>query len=129
MNQVALESNGIGPSLTVNDLPRSIAFYTEAFGFTIIQRNEDEGVLRFVMLQAGRATLGLGQDDWAKGRNRQKGIGVRFWVQTDQDLNVLAARATRAGVRLDSEVGPLPWGPLAFSFTDPDGFLFTICGA
>jgi uncharacterized glyoxalase superfamily protein PhnB len=77
-------------------------------------------------MQAGSCHLGLGHDDFAKGRNRVKGVGLRFFITTSQDLNALAARARAAGARLDGDPAPLPWGPLAFSFTDPDGFNFTI---
>ena len=69
---------------------------------------------------------GFGQDDFAKGRDRVKGVGMRFYLETDQDLKALVQQAKQAGVTLDSELGPLPWGPLGFSFTDPDGFKLTI---
>ena len=51
----------------------------------------DGGVLRGVMLKAGACDLGLSQDDWAKGRDRKKGEGMRIWCQTAQDIDALAA--------------------------------------
>jgi uncharacterized glyoxalase superfamily protein PhnB len=113
--------------LTVNDLERSVRFYTDGLGFTVMQRVEHEGQVRFVMLKAGDGELGVGQDDFAKGRDRKKGQGVRFWIATPQDLQPLADQAKAAGITLDSDVAPLPWGPLGFSVTDPDGFMWTIC--
>jgi uncharacterized glyoxalase superfamily protein PhnB len=82
--------------------------------------------LLFVMLRAGAAYLGLGRDDFAKGKDRVKGVGMRFWLSTRQDVNGIADRAKAAGITLDSEPEPLPWGPLAFTLTDPDGFKLTI---
>ena len=127
MSGISLESKGVWPALTVNDIKKSIAFYVDGLGFTIVDRMENEdGGLRFVMLKAGEAQVGLGQDDWAKGKDRQKGVGLRFWAGTTQDIHALAARAKAAGIKLDHEVEALPWGPLAFAVTDPDGFALTI---
>ena len=64
------------PSFTVNDLQKSISFF-EGLGFAVDERWEDGGVLLGVMLRAGEARIGLSQDDWKKGRDRQKGGGSR----------------------------------------------------
>jgi uncharacterized glyoxalase superfamily protein PhnB len=122
----ALQASGISPTFTVNDLRKSIQFYTEGLGFEIERQSERDGQLSYVSLRAGGARLGLGQDDFAKGRDRKKGVGLRLWIGTRQDLHALAERARRAGITLDSDPQPLPWGPLAFAVTDPDGFLITI---
>ena len=116
----------IGPSLTVNDVQKSLAFYTDGFGFEIERKHEVEGRLQFAMLKAGEARIGIGQDDFAKGRDRKKGVGLRIWLRTTQDLHALAERAKQAGITLDSDVHTTPWGTVAFTFTDPDGFAFTI---
>lgn len=79
-----------------------------------------------VMLQSGPTSVMLGQDDFAKGRDRVKGVGVRLYIQTDADVNALAARAKAAGLKLDSEPGDLGWGPIGFTLTDPDGYKLTI---
>lgn len=126
MSTTNLQSQGIAPGLTVNDLEQSLRFYTEGLGFSIEEKTEVEGQVRFVMLKAGAGQLGLGQDDFAKGRDRAKGVGMRLWISTTQDLHALAAKAKAAGVTLDSDVTPMPWGPLAFAVTDPDGFKITI---
>lgn len=126
MSQVSLNANAFYPNLTATDLQRSIRFYTEGFGFEIKDRHERDGVLRYVTMTAGDATIGIGQDDFAKGRDRTKGVALRFWMETGQDITALAARAKAAGIKLDDEPAPLPWGPMAFAFADPDGFKFTI---
>ena len=125
----ALNAKSMFPSLTASDLSRSLHFYVDGLGFEIADRSETDGVLRFAMLKAGNTMLGIGQDDFAKGRDRSKGVGVRFWLQTEQDLVALADRAKAAGLKLDADPAPLPWGPMAFALADPDGFLITICAA
>lgn len=126
MSGAALSAATVFPSLTANDLAASIKFYVDGLGFEIADKSEVDGVLRFVMLKAGSIQIGVGQDDFAKGRDRKKGVGIRFWINTTQDLTALAARAKAAGITLDGDVAALPWGPMAFQFTDPDGFMFTV---
>lgn len=121
-----LRARALSPGFTVNDLERSLRFYTDGLGFIIDKRYENEGRLNGVMLKAGACQLGLFQDDFAKGRDRVKGVGMRLWISTVQDIGQLAARAKAAGITLDREPEPLPWGPLAFAVTDPDGFKLTI---
>ena len=123
--QDALQISAIVPSVTVDDLPKSIAFY-EALGFTVDQRWEDNGALLGAMLRAGKNQLGLNQDDWKKGRDRTKGIGMRLFMSTPQDVDEIARRARAAGLRLDSEPYDTEWKTRAFEVTDPSGFLLTI---
>lgn len=113
-------------ALTVNDLKRSMQFYTEGLGFTVDERMETDGTLQGVMLNAGGAMLGISQDDFAKGRNRVKGVGMSLYLETPQDIAVLARRAKEAGITLDNEPAKLPWGPMGFRVTDPDGFKITL---
>jgi uncharacterized glyoxalase superfamily protein PhnB len=95
-------------------------------GFAVTDRMEEDGELQGVMLEAGKASLGISQDDFSKGRDRVKGVGMRLYIETDQDLEAMAEQAKSAGITLDSGPAPLPWGTLAFTVTDPDGFKLTI---
>ena len=126
MSAAPLKALSLSPSITASDLKTSMHFYIDGLGFEIIDKREADGVIRFVMLKAGEARVGLGQDDFAKGKDRVKGVGQRLWLRTTQDLAELANRAKAAGIKLDSEPAKLPWGPLAFALTDPDGFMITI---
>lgn len=121
-----LRARDITPSFTVNDLARSIRFYTNGLGFIIQERWENGGELRGVMIKAGSRLLGLAQDDWAKGRDRVKGVGMRVWITTAQDIDEMAERARAAGIQLDHEPQEMEWGARAFAVTDPDGFKLTI---
>ena len=123
--QAALQINAIVPGFTVDDLQKSITFY-EALGFTIDERWEDDGKLLGVMLRAGKSQIGLSQDDWKKGRDRKKGIGIRVSISTTQNVDEIAARAKGAGIQLKSEPHDTEWKTRAFEVTDPSGFLLTI---
>jgi uncharacterized glyoxalase superfamily protein PhnB len=123
--QEALQVTSIVPIFTVDDLQKSITFY-EALGFTVGERWEDNGTLLGVMLGAGKTQIGLNQDDWKKGRDRKKGIGMRMFLATTQNVDEIAARAKSAGIKLESEPHDTEWKSRAFEVTDPSGFLLTI---
>lgn len=125
MATTTLQAGKLTPTLTANDVLKSLRFY-EGLGFAVTDRMEEDGKLLGVMLEAGKASLGISQDDFSKGRDRVKGVGMRLYVETDQDLEAMAEQAKSAGITLDSGPAPLPWGTLAFTVTDPDGFKLTI---
>ena len=122
----ALQVKSITTTMTVNDVNKSLKFYTDGLGFTISEKMEKEGKLEGVMLQAGNGWLGISQDDFGKGRDRVKGVGMRLYLETDQDIDALAQQAKAAGITIDQGPGPLPWGPIGFTVTDPDGFKITV---
>ena len=121
-----LRVRGFEPTFTVNDIERSVHFYTDILGFIVIEQMTDGAVLQGVILQAGVSKLNLSQDDWAKGRDRKKGDGMRVWCRTAQDIDALAKRITAAGGQLDDEPKNQPWGVRSLSVKDPDGFRLTI---
>ena len=119
------QTYSLAPTFTVSDLKRSIPFY-EGLGFTVTDEMKEKGELHGVMLEAGGAKLGLAQDDFAKGRDRVKGVGMRLYLETDDDVRAIAKQAKAAGVKLEGDPAPLEWGPLGFTVTDYDGFKLTI---
>jgi uncharacterized glyoxalase superfamily protein PhnB len=121
-----VQISAIVPTLTVDDLQKSITFY-EALGFVIDERWEDKGTLLGVMMRAGKIQIGLNQDDWKKGRDRSKGVGVRLSISTTRDhVDEMAKRAKNAGITLKSEPRDTEWNSRAFELSDPSGFLLTI---
>ncbi len=124
--QDVTQISAIVPTLTVDDLQKSITFY-EALGFVIDERWEDKGTLLGVMLRAGRTQIGLNQDDWKKGHDRKKGIGVRLSISTTPGaVDEIARRAKNAGITLKSEPRDTEWKSRAFELSDPSGYMLTI---
>jgi uncharacterized glyoxalase superfamily protein PhnB len=113
------------PSVTADDVQKSIAFY-EALGFTVEERWEENGTLLGVMLRAGKTQIGLSQDDWKKGRDRKKGVGVRLSLSTTGNVDEIAKRARNAGIALESDPHDTEWKSRAFEVRDPSGYMLTV---
>lgn len=120
-----LQAKTVSPTLTVDNVEQSVAFF-EGLGFGVEERWEEKGTLVGVMLRAGEIQIGLSQDDWKKGRDRKKGVGMRIYVYTTQNIDQLAADARKAGIALDTEPHDTPWGSRAFEATEPSGFSLTV---
>jgi lactoylglutathione lyase len=121
-----LHLRSAGPSFTVNDIQKSLAFYRDVLGFKVKENWEEDGVLRGVELVAGSVSFWLGQDDWKKGRDRVKGQGFRMYCGTSQDVDALARQIEARGGTLVEKPTDRPWGGRDFAVVDPDGFTITI---
>ena len=118
------------PSLTVNDLQKSLAWYRDVVGFGLEELwKDDAGKVMGASLRAGDVAFMIGQDDWKKGRNRKKGEGFRMFCMTKANIDDLAKRLEAKGGKLDQGPTDQPWGVRDISLTDPDGFKLTIAAA
>jgi len=120
-----LRLRSVSLSLTATDLQRSIAFYRDVLGFMMGDEWRDKGALMGVELHAGAVTFMLSQDDFAKGRDRVKGVGTRFYCGTAQDIDRLASQIRERGGVLGQEPKMMSWGSRVFMISDPDGFKLT----
>jgi uncharacterized glyoxalase superfamily protein PhnB len=114
-----------GPILTVNDVEASLAFYRDTLGFTVGERWEENGQLMGVELVAGQVSFMINQDDWKKGRDRDKGQGVRIYCTTSQSVDALAERIKAKGGTLTHEPRD-EMGVRALALEDPDSYKITI---
>ena len=119
-----LNGRSVMPSMTVDDLQKSLAFFI-GLGFEVEDRWEENGTLLGAMLKAGNARLGLSQDDGKKGTNRAKGIGMRLYIDVADKIDDVATRAKANGVSLAMEPHDTDWGARAFEVREPSGFLIT----
>ena len=122
-----LRLRSVSPIFTVADLERSVRFYTDVLGFIVGQRyTGSDGALQGVMLKAGVSELGLSQDDWKKGRDRQRGVAVSVWCTSVQDIDALATRIKAGGHALTQEPKDESFGGRSLALDDPDGFHLSI---
>jgi catechol 2,3-dioxygenase-like lactoylglutathione lyase family enzyme len=125
----ALPKARLIPELNVSDFARSLAFYTELVGFSILYERAEEA---FAYLSLGGAELMIQQDDgmWSTGPLEQPyGRGLNFEIHV-QDVQALhdrfAARDYPIFVPMEER-----WyrrdavyvGQMQFLVQDPDGYL------
>lgn len=121
-----LRLKSVTPSMTVKDLAASRDWYRDVLGAIITGEYHHEDRLVGVGVKAGQVEFMLGQDDFAKGRDRVKGVGFRLYCLTSQDVDQVAADIKARGGKLDEDPGDRPWGSRDFSITDPDGYKISI---
>ena len=121
-----LRLRALMPALTVNDLETSLGWYRDVLGFIVAEEIRHEDRLVAARLTAGSVDFLLGQDDFAKGRDRAKGVALRLYCITGQDIDELAAAIQSRGGKLAQEPRDEPWGTRDFAVVDPDGFLISI---
>ena len=114
------------PSLTVDDIAKSIAWYRDVLGFVVADRFRHEDKVVGAILRAGAVDFMLGQDDFAKGRDRAKGVGFRIYCETTQDVDQIAAAIKARGASLLAEPADQPWGARDLAVEDPDGYKISI---
>jgi uncharacterized glyoxalase superfamily protein PhnB len=121
-----LRLRAVMPAITASDLQASVAWYRDVLGFTVAEEYERDGKVMGVRLRAGTVDVLLAQDDFAKGRDRQKGVALRLYCITAQDVDQLAAAVKERGGKLAQEPTDQPWGTRDFALVDPDGFILSI---
>jgi uncharacterized glyoxalase superfamily protein PhnB len=121
-----LHGRSLGLSLTVRDLKKSLAWYTEVLGFIKARDFVRDDVITGAALVAGDVEIALNQDDGKKGAGRALGQGFSIRIVTDQDIDAVAARIRKAGGSLEQEPADMPWGSRIFVLSDPDGYRFIV---
>ena len=122
-----LALSAASPSLTVNDLQRSLDWYRDVLGFKVGETWKDgAGKPVGAELKAGEVSFWIGQDDWKKGRDRKKGEGFRVFCMTKKSVDDIAKRVASKGGQLDHGPTDQEWGVREIGLTDPDGFKITI---
>lgn len=116
----------IMPTLTVDDLVASLSFYRDVLGFVVDDVMERDGRPVGATIKAGSVEFLLVQDDFAKGRDRAKGVGFRLYCVTYQDIDQVALDIESRGGRLVRPPQDQPWGTRDFAVSDPDGFNLSI---
>ena len=119
--------------LWVQDLPRSIDFYTKALGFTV-RRADPEDAPTYAALRHGNDEIMLSQlgafaDVWPleqKAASRKPaGAGPFTMYKESADIERDCDRARAAGANVLEGVVDRPWGQKEFVVEDPDGFWWT----
>lgn len=121
-----MSATRVVPIYTCEDIGETVAWYRDILGAEIGKTFEEEGRMVGAEVHYGAARIWLGQDDFQKGRDRQKGVGFRIILETDDDIDELAAGIESRGGELLMGPEDQPWGVRLFALADPDGFNITV---
>lgn len=118
----------IVPQLTVQDVRRSVTFYTERFGFAVTHE-DPPGAPDFVLLEREEASLFLvseasreEQYQIEELRANKRGVGVRLYLEVD-DAQELYDRLKSAGADILRDITYNEEEDYTeFSLRDPDGY-------
>lgn len=124
-NPEPFHATTVSASLTVGDLPKSLAWYRDVLGFTVTREFERAGKVFAASLRAGAVPLLITQDDGTRGSDRVKGVGFSLQFTTAQNIDELAALIQARGGTLESQPADV-WGARVFRLRDPDGFKLVI---
>ena len=104
---------GLTCSMGVTDLDRSIAWYRDVLGFTLLYKRDD---IAWCELSTGvaRVNVGLGQREAAGGTG---GATLTFGVS---DIDAAKAGLDRHDVRQDGPIRDIPDMVRLLTFFDPD---------
>ena len=122
----SLQAGPLSVSLTVKDMQKSLAWYRDVLGCSVVRTREQDGALRSVSLSAGDVRIAINLDDGKKGWDRAKGEGFSLQISTSQDIDAIAKGIRQRGGSLDTEPADMPWGVRMFRLRDPDGYKFAI---
>jgi catechol 2,3-dioxygenase-like lactoylglutathione lyase family enzyme len=119
----ASKVSDIVPLLLVTNMERSLAFYTEGFGFALKNRwtPDDPGKIRWAWLTLGTAHLMLQEPhDLTKLTSSSIGNGVSLYIQCMDALDIYRDLLTRnIAPSREPQVGNGNWEVF---YTDPDGY-------
>jgi catechol 2,3-dioxygenase-like lactoylglutathione lyase family enzyme len=117
---------GIGAiTLFVEDLPRSVAFYSDVFGLPAVFTDEYSAAFRFGGTLVNLLVVPAARDLVRPGvvAGREVGSRAQFTIWVD-DVDAACADLATHGVRLINGPMDREWGQRTACFADPAGHLW-----
>jgi len=127
-----MEINYAYTILYVEDVPKTIAFYQEAFGFEqkMLTPEKDYGEISSGSTTLAFANMKLGNSNFKKGFRKsdpnEKPFGIELAFTTSEVEKVMANAIGKGATLLESTVTK-PWGQKVGYLRDVNGFILEIC--
>jgi lactoylglutathione lyase len=105
------------PIISTPDLDRTLSFYRDVLGGSVIYSFPPDGPPAFVAMDLGSSQLGLAHDRSVDLTATQR---TALWLYTD-DCDALVEAVRHAGGSVVEEPMDQPWGERVGHVLDPDG--------
>lgn len=115
--------HGLLVQLQVQDLDRSVQFYTGVLGFRVTERRDD---LQFVHLDCGVDQLQIGLSAGGAQPPAPGSVVLNFSVKGDVDA--VRSGLEKQGVRFSGPTQVIPGKVRLAGFSDPDGYRLRLAG-
>ncbi|GAA2099318.1 VOC family protein [Brevibacterium salitolerans] len=118
-------SPGLFHTLQAVDAGALIDFCTEAFGFVLTARYEDDGRVAHAELRWPEAPGGVMLGTYAPGREYSQTPGTAGAYLVTEDADALCARALARGAEIVVPLRDTDYGSREFTVRDPEGNLWS----
>ena len=108
------------PLLAVQDIDRSIEFYRDRLGFSIVGKADSEGKIFWCCLERDGASVMLQQADEEDGPAEGRGRGVTFYYVCN-DADAIYGELSSRGLKLDAPRVAY-YGMNQLFVPEPDGY-------
>ena len=116
------------PTVTVQDVQRSLVFYRDQLGLEQdLNLTDETGAVFLASVEVDDTVIMLTRAPQGEPRVPQES-GVRLTLLFDRgrDIDALMERLQTHGAVVCSPIGDRPWGHRDFTVLDPDGYHVTI---
>jgi uncharacterized glyoxalase superfamily protein PhnB len=116
------------PTVTVQDVERSLTFYRDQLGLEQdLNLTDETGALFLASVEVGDTVIMLTRAPQGAPRDSHwSGVGLTLLFDRGVDIDTLQERLQAAGAVVCSPIGDRPWGHRDFTVLDPDGYHVTI---
>ncbi|MCY4105199.1 MAG: VOC family protein [Chloroflexi bacterium] len=119
----------IAPILAVEDVDRSLAFYTKQLAFRqdfCLEGADGQSAFAFVSMGEGadRAAIGLSRQPLEGPRGQ--GVVFTVYIPKAMEIDRYYEAVRSRGVPLEEEIKTQYWGDRSFSLRDPDGYYLSL---
>jgi catechol 2,3-dioxygenase-like lactoylglutathione lyase family enzyme len=109
------------PLLVVRDLDRSVRFYRERLGFTVVGQAEADGRMFWCRLERGQSSIMLQREEAEDGPADNRACGISLFFLCD-DADAMHAELAARGLLL-APPRPAYYGMTQLFVPEPDGYV------
>ena len=115
------------PTITVQDVDASLAFYRDKLGCPVDMREQDaNGTVFLGSVEVGDTVIMFESPDPGEqpvaDRGARSGVTLTILLPISHNIDAFYTQLEAKGVRICNTIGNRPWGNRDFAISDPDGY-------